>query len=406
MLKTTLNHRFLWDRLSTEIDTREATVITGPRQAGKSTTLQWMLDQVESDNKISLDLTLESTRQLFENFDAKGIIHYLGQVGIDFSSRAYIAIDEIQYSKELPFVVKYLIDHHQVKFFLSGSSSYYLKNQFSESMAGRKLIFELYPLSFQEFLNFKGQNYRLDPLFTKDYEVSKSSFSQNAHSYHTLKAYYDEFIEYGGFPRVVLEPNIDRKKALLAEIFTSYIDLDVEHLSDFRSKADLRNLIRVLAARTGSRININDLSIITGLSQSTTRTYIDFLEKTYLIRLLPVSSSNQDVITRKQPKLYFIDTGIASQNADLSGGAKFENTLCHQLQRYGQLSYFDNRGEIDFILTTDQATYALEAKESPTPKDKKELSTRADRLGVPDYNLIGRNHVAKYDNYLWGGLIP
>ena len=401
-----LNHRFLWDRLVSEIDTREATVITGPRQAGKSTTLQWLLDRVESDNKLSLDLTLESTRQLFESSDAEGILHHLSQIGIDLSRRAYIAIDEIQYSKELPFVVKYLIDHNRIKFFLSGSSSYYLKNQFSESMAGRKLIFELYPLSFQEFLSFKDQNYRLDPLFTQGYEVSKSCFSQDAYSYNALKIYYDEYIQYGGFPRVALEPNVDRKKAILAEIFTSYIDLDVEHLSDFRSIADMRNLIRVLAARIGSRINVNDLSVITGLDQKTTRTYIDFLEKTYLIRLLSVSSSNPDVITRKQPKLYFVDTGIASQNADLSGGAKFENTLCHQLQRYGNLSYFDNRGEIDFVLDTEHATYALEAKESPTPKDKKELSTRAARLGVADYNLIGRHQVAKYDNYLWGGLIP
>jgi len=161
----------------------------------------------------------------------------------------------------------------------------------------------------------------------------------------------------------------------------------------------------LLAARVGSRININDLSVISGLSKPTIYAYIDFLEKTYLIRLLQVTSNNADVKTRKQSKLYFVDTGIASINADLSGGAKFENTLCHQLRNYGDLSYFDNQGEIDFILKTSTDVYALEAKENPTPRNKKALATRAERLGVEDYNLVGRYQSAKYDNYLWGGLI-
>ena len=395
--------RYLWETLSRELETREAVVITGARQSGKTTTLYWLLDQIESSNKLFLDLTLESTRTLFEEYDAEGIAHTLQARGIDLGSRAYIAIDEIQYSKKVPLVVKYLIDHYHIKFFLTGSSAFYLKNQFSESMAGRKVIFELFPLSFQEFLDFKHITYTLPPLFGDAFDLSAQRFDKYAFS--SLQTYYEEFIEYGGFPAVVLEQDPQRKQQLLDEIYTSYIDLDVEHLSDFKSMAELKKLIPLLATRVGSRINIAELSVVTGLSQPTVRAYIDFLEKTYLIRLLSVASENTDIKTRKQPKLYFVDTGIANRNADLSGGAKFENTLCHQLQRYGKLSYYDNRGEIDFILTSEISRYALEAKETPVPAHKKSLSTRAAQLGITDFNLVGRYESAKYDNYLWGGLI-
>jgi len=130
-----------------------------------------------------------------------------------------------------------------------------------------------------------------------------------------------------------------------------------------------------------------------------------FLKKTYLIRLLPVVTENEDIRVRKQSKLYFVDTGIAIHNADISGGAKFENTLCHQLQRYGDLSYYQNTGEIDFILSTETDRYALEAKETPVPTQKKALSRRAARLGISELNLVGRHQSAKYDRYLWGGSI-
>jgi len=72
--------------------------------------------------------------------------------------RVYLFLDEIQNLKNLPSVAKYLIDHYQVKFFLTGSVSFYLKNLFSESLSGRKVLFELFPLNFQEFLRFRCAN--------------------------------------------------------------------------------------------------------------------------------------------------------------------------------------------------------------------------------------------------------
>lgn len=79
-------------------------------------------------------------------------------MGVDFSQPALIAIDEIQLVKNLPSFIKCIYDTYGVKFIVTGSSSYYMKNQFSESLAGRKRIFEIYPLNFKEFLQFKNSN--------------------------------------------------------------------------------------------------------------------------------------------------------------------------------------------------------------------------------------------------------
>ena len=399
-----IKHRYLWDTLAKELDTREALVITGARQTGKSTTLKWLLEQIESDNKLFLDLTLQSTRELFESYDAEGILLALKGRGLDFSQRAYIAIDEIQYSKQVPMIVKYLVDHYHIKFFLSGSSAYYLKNHFAESMAGRKLIFEMFPLSFQEYLDFKNLNFTLPNL--SEVLSSEKELTFDRYLYNSIEGHYEDYINFGGFPAVVLESDLKRKQQKLDEIFTSYIDLDVEHLADFRSIGNLRKVIALLAVRVGSKVNVNDLSTITGLSRPTIQSYMEFLEKTYLIRLLPVTSKSSDVKTRKQSKVYFVDTGIAVRNADLSGGNKFENTLCHQLQRYGKLSYYDQKGEVDFILEVSSGKrFALEAKESPLPTHLKSLTIRSAQIDPQAVALIGRNATEKFSNYLWGGSI-
>jgi predicted AAA+ superfamily ATPase len=223
------------------------------------------------------------------------------------------------------------------------------------------------------------------------------------HAYQTLTSHYDEYIEYGGFPAVVASKGHDRKRAVLDSIYSSYINLDVEQLADFRSITDLKRLVSLLGARVGSRLNIDELSNIIGLSRPTIANYLSFLEQTYLIRLLPAHSRNADVRARLPKKVYFVDTGIANLNADLSGGAKFENTVCHQLIGYGRLAFHnDSDGEIDFVV---DGRVALEAKETPTGNYLSTLQRRADKLGIARCGLIGRQISERFANYLWGGML-
>ena len=390
--------RDIWPALKRELGNKEILVITGPRQVGKTTTLKWLLEQVP-ENKVYLDLTLSATQRLFDYEDYENIANHLKGFGLDFSRVPVIAIDEIQYSKHIPRVIKYLYDHYGIKFILSGSSAFYLKNHFSESLSARKIVYELLPLSFREFLAIKNVKYKpAQPDFST---LSDAVFDSFAHG--TLAPLYNEYIEFGGFPGVALSEAVERKRRMLDIIFSSYINLDVAQLADFKSVSDLRKLVSLLAARVGSRLNIDELSKIIGLSRPTVMNHITFLEQTYLIRLLPAFSKNTSVRERIPRKVYFVDTGIANVNADISGGAKFENTVCHQLQAYGKTCFSNKSGEIDFVLARDKNFIALEAKETPIDSHLKELRKRAAQIQAEPFAIIGRNSSAKFDRFIWGG---
>lgn len=395
-----MQKRRIWELLQRELETDEVVVITGPRQVGKTTTLHWILTQIPSKNKHYFDLENLADRELFEvkNYDA--LIHEFQNRGLSLEEKLYIALDEIQLLENVPSIVKYLYDHYQIKFFLTGSSSYYIKNTFSESMAGRKVIYEMFPLSFQEFLDFRGFPYTLSEEFPWTIDFIDPAYQQ-------LNAYYQEYVEYGGLPRVVLTHDVHRKKQLLEEIFSSYINIDVQTFADFRSTTDLRRIIKLLAVRIGSKLNVSEIANITGLSRITVNSYIEFLEQTYLIVTVPAYSRSPDVQMRLLRKPYFVDTGIANVNADLSSGSKFENTVRHQLSFWkGRLSYFSDRdGEIDFILDNGKERGAFEVKETPTAHDNVTLKRRAEKLHITKYRIIGREPSATFSHFLWAGFI-
>jgi predicted AAA+ superfamily ATPase len=261
-------------------------------------------------------------------------------------------------------------------------------------------VFEILPLTFSEFLEFQGVQYATREI---DFDqICDVTFDNIA--YETLKSYYEEYIEYGGYPAVVSSDSNARKNQLLEEIFSSYINLDVRLLADFKSISNLQRVISLVGARVGSRLNVDDLSKITGLSRPTVTSYLTFLEQTYLIRMIPAFSSSSDVKVRLPKKPYFIDNGIARINADLSGGAKFENMICHQLGFYGNLSFHNSKeGEIDFILERGDSRHAFEVKETPTDNHLRKLQKRSEQLGLTSAALIGRHSVAKFQNYIWGG---
>ena len=130
----------------------EIVVLTGMRRVGKTTIYQSLFDKLETENKAFFDLENPIVQKIFEEQNYDNIVINLKEYGIRPDKKAYIFLDEIQAMPEIVKVVKYLYDHFGFKFFLTGSSSYYLKNLFSESLAGRKFVFQLKPLDFDEFL--------------------------------------------------------------------------------------------------------------------------------------------------------------------------------------------------------------------------------------------------------------
>jgi predicted AAA+ superfamily ATPase len=378
---------------------RQVTVITGMRRVGKSTAVKYLLENIGHKNYTYLDCERIEIRVLLNQPNYETIRDALELKGLDFSKKCVIALDEIQLVAGLPSLIKYFYDTYGIKFIVTGSSSYYIKNMFSESLAGRKRIFELHPLSFREFMIFKQ-------VWRPNYEDQAWHSFRNPW-YNQAKDWYEEYIRYGGFPEVVLENKPEDKKELLLDIINSYIELDVKILADFTIGEELFKLIKLLAARSGNKIDQTKLGSISGISRNKIAAYLMLLEQTYIIYQISPFTKNIDKEISQQKKLYFADTGLLQVLAEnqLSSGQIFENVIAAQLKPLGELQYYQKKSgqEIDFIF---KGNMALEVKGTPVDQDMQTLRRQADSIELTKQHLIGRTPPqGGFENFIWGGAI-
>jgi predicted AAA+ superfamily ATPase len=380
--------------LQRHLAARQVTVLTGMRRTGKTTLVKALLDGVGSQNKLYFDLERTDNRLLFSEQNYDNIVLTLEARGISFKKKVYLAIDEIQLLPGIVSVIKYLYDNYPIKFIVTGSSSYYLKGQFTESLAGRKKLFELATLSFGEFLTFKEVTH--SPV--------KFPIAPFLHAeYERLKRYYEEYIRLGGFPEVALARTVAAKKDLVRDILDSYIRIDVRTFTDFTNIQNLYTLLKMLSSRAATRLDYSKVASLSGLSRPTVYNYFNLFEHTYLIRRIPVVSKSSDREIVKAPKLFFTDNGILNTLGELDSGVQFENAVFNQLLAKGAISYYSRKTgkEIDFILNNGTA---FEAKETPGSLDLKKLRELSRALAISKNYVVFRHPPRKVEkNFLWAG---
>jgi predicted AAA+ superfamily ATPase len=385
--------RKIFSSLEDHIEKKQVTVITGMRRTGKTTLVKELLSRIKSENKLFIDLERMDNRVLFTEKNYDNIINSLGQRGLNFNQKVFLALDEIQLVPEIVSVIKYLYDKYTIKFILTGSSSFYLKNLFSESLSGRKKIFELYTLNFSELLTFNDVSFKENVFYEKNF---------NPAEYERLKFYYEQYIIFGGFPEVVLSKKAEDKKDLLNDIISSYINVDIKTISVLHNSQNIFNLVKMLAGRTGTRLDYTKLSSLTGISRPTLYNYLYLLEQSFLITLVPVIAKNPDKEIVKAKKIFFNDNGILNVLSDISSGAKFENSVFNQLRHLGEINYYALKSgkEIDFILNKG---FAFEVKETPSENDVKYLKNLSRQIKISKSRVIGRHPSPNFDDFIWGG---
>ena len=390
---TNYKERLIYNGLKDHLSKRQITVITGLRRTGKTTLIRKLLAETENGNKAYFDLERVDNRELFSEKNYENIISALTSRGLDFRKKTLIAIDEVQLLPGIVSVIKYLYDNYPIKFIVTGSSSYYIKNLFSESLSGRKKVFELFTLSFGEFLIFK------DIKFSASKTLNKKFISAE---YERLKKYYEEFIRYGGFPEVVLAKNISDKKDIVNDILSSYLNIDIKNISDIRDQKNLHNLLKMLAKRAGTRLDYSKLSSLTGISRPSVYNYIDLLENTFVITRVPVLSKNPDREIVKAPKIFINDNGLLNQLAEVSSGVQFENAVFNQLKFYGKLQYYSLKSgkEIDFILNEKTA---IEVKETATEQDLTQIKNLSKNINISIQMIVSRYPSPTFNDFVWGG---
>ncbi len=380
--------RSIYPVIKKSVNKKEIVVLTGMRRVGKTTLYRMIYDELPSENKVFLDMENPISQRIFEERDYQNIMHNLRDFGIDPEGKAYIFLDEIQAMPSLVRAVKYLYDHFHIKFFLTGSSSYYLKNLFPESLAGRKFIFELFPLDFQEFLVFQNEEKGIHRNW-KEREQKKSVFG-----FERFQKYFDAYLRFGGFPEVALAKGNNEKKMKLNDIFTSYFEKDVKMLSDFRDISSLRDTMFLLMQRVGSKIDVSKIAGEIGVARETIYSYLSFLESTYFVSFLRPFTRSVDREVSGARKVYLCDTGFLNEFAKVSEGSLFENAVFLNLRKHGKLQYYQKRtgAEIDFILN---GKIAFEVKTTAVRQDTTRLEKITKPLGLRERYVISRNFVGE-----------
>lgn len=363
------------------------------RRTGKTTLIKKLLEDFNSQNKIYIDFERMDNRELFSEKNYDNIVSALQMRNLKFDKALLIAIDEIQLSPQAISAIKYLYDYYKIKFVVAGSSSYYINNLFSESLAGRKKVFELSALNFGEFLTFKSVEH-------VNRKFSQIKFLKS--EYERIKKYYNEFISFGGFPEVVTASNKNDKVDIVRDILNSYLNIDIKNISEIRNISNLHTLLKMLAARVATRLDFSKLSSLTGISRTSVYNYLDLLENTFVITRVPVYSKNSDREIVKAPKIFINDNGLLNQLAEVSSGVQFENAVYNQLKFYGELNYYSLKTgrEIDFVI---DKKITVEVKETATKNDFTTLKNLSKNIDIKKAYLISRNPNPNFDQFLWGG---
>lgn len=379
--------RKLYKELKKHLSKKEISLIIGPRQAGKTTLMlllkEYLIKNSEATLFFNLDIGNDKLYFQSQNKLLKKIKLELG------NKKGFVFIDEIQRRENAGLFLKGLYDMDlPYKFIVSGSGSLELKEKIHESLAGRKRVFGLNTVSFEEFVNYKT-NEKYEDKLNDYFEIEPEN---------TI-ALLEEYLSFGGYPDVVLEDKISEKRKYIKEIFSSYIEKDISFLLNVQRVEAYEMLIKILAGQIGQLVNHSELSNTIGISTATLKNYLWYSEKTFITRRITPFFTNLRKEITKSPVYYFFDTGLRNFiinmfNAESINyenfGFVFENfVLSLLLEKTKDTSIKVNywrtkdKSEVDFVINTGSRLIPFEVKY----KDYKKIS-------------IGRslhNFIAKYD---------
>ncbi len=382
-----MQKRLLFYKIQKYFESKEAIVITGMRQVGKTTLLKQIYDELGEVNKFWFDFDNPFDQKMFEDIDYSLIYKRLNKNST--KKRLYVFIDEIQNFPEITKVIKYLIDHYSVKFFVTGSSNYYMKNLFPESLSGRKFIFDLTPLNFQEYLYFKDQK-SLEEIKKNDkLTIDDLILQSNIFEHKKYEVYFESFMEFGGFPEVVVTDDIETKKLILKNIFKSFFEKDIKILSDFSDIKELRDLLLLLVPRVGSMLDITKIASELGIDRSKTYKYLELLQSVFIIRLIPKYSKSIDRSVAGGKKVYFSGTGLLNVIGNVNDGQLFENVMINELSDLGVISYYNLRNTVEIDAILDKK-YAFEIKLRGSERDYSKLTKITNKLGIKNLYVISK----------------
>lgn len=336
--------RDLFEDIRRWIDRKEIISILGVRRSGKTTllyeTIDYLIHQKKIDPNNIFFIKADDERIEKENFINTMLEEYM--VWKNPKGKIYVFIDEIQEIEGWEKTLKriYDLECERKKIFISGSNASLLKEELSYLLTGRCAYFELFPFNYKEYL--RSQKIELHD--------EMDTISQKTSLRNKLISY----IEYGGFPEIVLEKNEERKEELLRFYFESILYRDIVKRKKIRNVEKLDRMVKWYLQNISAYANYEKLGKFSNLSTDTIGEYTRFLQDAYLIfpiNILAYSIKKQYINPKK---IYVIDSGIRriigftfSQDV----GRIYENIVyIHLKQKQYEIFYWKNKNECDFIV--------------------------------------------------------
>lgn len=337
-------------------------LINGARQTGKSTLCQAILEEGDFQGKfVTMDnpTTLNAAQK-----DPLGFLEDLGN---------HVIIDEVQRIPELFLPIKLLVDKDRKnrRLILTGSADVMMMPKVGDSLAGRIEVHNLWPLS-QDEIEARPSS------FLKSVVSEGHRFKDSASSWSDIA----QRIRIGGYPESLNRSSINRRSQWFIDYIDRILQKDIRELSNIEGLNEIPNILKLIAARIGSTVNMSDIARLSGVNHSTLGRYITLLEHIFLIRKIPAWTKNLEGSIVKSPKMYFNDTGLL---ANLIGkedetflqvrneaGSYLENFVVMEIIK--QLSWSNLRlkpyhfsihrgAEVDLVLEAPQGSiYGIEIK--------------------------------------------
>lgn len=263
---------------------RRALVLMGPRQVGKTVLLhhavQRLIQEGVEPRRIGY-ISVDSP--LYNGLSLERLIELYGEAtGIDFQSQeSYLFLDEIQYLKNWEVHLKTAVDGYPAgKIIASGSAAAALRLKSQESGAGRFTEFHLPPLTFYEYLTLRDQEGLI--------EVQEATWLPNSPDLEELNRSFVHYLNFGGFPEVVLSPEIqgDLERFVKNDIVDKVLLRDLPSLYGIQDVQELNSLFTTLAFNTAQEVSLEELASRSGVAKGTLKRYVEYLEAAFLIRIV------------------------------------------------------------------------------------------------------------------------
>lgn len=370
--------------------------ITGPRRAGKTylcyQLIESLKEYIDEDNILYINFEDERLHPL-KGDELTKLLDIYYELSTPTENKKYFFLDEIQ---EMDHWEKWCrrIDEQEkdIKLIITGSSSKLLSKELSTRLRGRSLDWKVFPFSFREFLK------------TKDVKIDLKNIIYSTKRRARMKAFFNEYLENGGFPEIILEEDERLKNRILQEYFSTIFYKDIIERFNIGNIPALEDFLKMrldnfTCQMTLTRSRNNLKSIGHKVGKATLQKYLKYAEEVFFLFELEVYSESRKKRKVNPRKIYAIDTGLVNAvRFDFSEqyGKALENIVFIELKRREKEVYYNmNDSECDFIIKEGRyftsAIQVTKTLEGTREREVQGLIDAMEEYGIEEGSILTEN---------------